>query len=349
MANMSALHTIAVNIRTSGSKDNKTGFVYGGTYFPEHMKNGKRVSARWEGNCFVNHLGYTDDNGVYHEPSNDMVRIVAWNGKNSTPGRGLADIFAKIASVGKEFSASLRMRQFQKRLIINDVPMTDAQGQPITYTGYNFEIKDSLIWGDDAANVVAQEIANWPNYPYATFASRPTFWNVPGHQDAAAWKYIMEERMKHVFKEGPSYGYARVIIPDGATVIDPTQRGTQQPMNQSMTQQPMGQPMGQQNMQPPMTQQPMMQQPMMQQPMMHQMPQPQQIPQPQMPQMPMQQPVGQFQQPMQTIHAISTSMQSPTSAYQQSMTQPPQAPMQQVPQMPQAPMQQEVAMSKTPF
>ena len=128
MANNSSEHINFVNLRAAGTKDHATGIVYGGNYFPEHSRNGKIINARWEGKCFINRMGYTDANNVYHEPKNDVVQIVAWNGRNSAPGKGLADMFAKIASVGKEFSCDLRLNTYQKRLFVNNQPIADAQG-----------------------------------------------------------------------------------------------------------------------------------------------------------------------------------------------------------------------------
>lgn len=220
MANASVLNIMAVNLRAAGSKDNTTGQVHGGIYFPEHVKDGRTVSARWEANCFVNHLGYTDSQGVTHEPTNDMIRIAAWNGRNAAPGKGLADIFAKIVGCGKEFSAALRLSQYNKRLIIDNVPMAHpTTGMPITYPGYNFAIKDDLLWGADSANLIAQEIANWPNYPHASFFTRPPFWNVAGHADQLKWQEIIAARMAVVYDGSGFYGYARVVIPEGATIV----------------------------------------------------------------------------------------------------------------------------------
>ena len=339
MANVSALHTNAVNIRAAGTKDQATGFVYGGTFFPEHSKNGKVTNARWEGNCFINHMGYTDGQGVFHEPANDMIRVVAWNGRNSAPGKGLADIFAKIVSVGKEFSCALRLSTYQKRLMINNQPMADSQGQHILYPAINFIVEDKLIWGDDSANVIAQEIANWASYPYPTFCSRPTYWNVSGHADNEAWKFIIQKRMAEIYTEGQVYGYARVIIPEGAVLVNKAlppqlpvqqmqtpvyqqqpmmqqqmQQQMQQPMQQPMMQQPM-QPMQQQPMQPPVMQQPMMQQPMM--PMQQQMQQPMQ-----QPMQPMQQPMmqQQMQQPMMPSMPVTGTPVLPTEAATRMMT-----------------------------
>ena len=223
MANSSIFKIMAVAIRAAGSKNHQAGTLHGGIYFPAHNIGGKTVSARWEGNCFINHPSYTDSQGVVHEPSNDMIRVTAWNGKNSAAGKGLADMFAKIVGVGKEFSAELRLKQFPKRLLINGVPMANpADGQPITYPGYTFTIVGDLLWGDDSANLIANEVAQWANCPQASFYSRPQFWSVPGHADNTLWKDIIAKRMAHQYDGSATYGYARVMLPEGATLATTT-------------------------------------------------------------------------------------------------------------------------------
>ena len=303
MANNSSEHINFVNLRAAGTKDHATGIIYGGNYFPEHSRNGKITNARWEGKCFINRMGYTDANNVYHEPKNDVVQIVAWNGRNSAPGKGLADMFAKIVSVGKEFSCDLRLNTYQKRLFVNNQPIADAQGQPVTYLATDFIVDGKLIWGADAAAIVAQEIANWASYPFASFFSRPPLWDKIGQADNETWKtYINPARMQAIYTEGPAYGYARVLLPEGATLVNHAAPPVQQ---QQPVQQPVQQPMQQPVMQPVQQMQPM-QQPVMQ-PMQQAVQQPMQQPMQQAVQQPMQQyaqqqmpqQMPQMQQPMQ--------------------------------------------------
>ena len=295
MANNSSEHINFVNLRAAGTKDHATGIVYGGNYFPEHSRNGKIINARWEGKCFINRMGYTDANNVYHEPKNDVVQIVAWNGRNSAPGKGLADMFAKIASVGKEFSCDLRLNTYQKRLFVNNQPIADAQGQPVTYLATDFIVDGKLIWGADAAAIVAQEIANWASYPFASFFSRPPLWDKVGQADNETWKtYINPARMQAIYTEGPAYGYARVLLPEGATLVNHAAPPVQQ---QQTVQQPVMQQTVQPVMQQPVMQQPVMQQPVMQQTVQQQPVMQQTVQQPVLQQPVMQQPV--MQQPMQ--------------------------------------------------
>lgn len=219
MANQSAMHTNVVNVRAAGSKDAASGLQLGGIYYPEHIKaDGKRVSAHWEGQFFVNQLGWTDSEGNFHDPKNLPIRITAWNSKNAADGKGLADIFAKCVSVGKELSAVLRIDFFQKRLFINNVPQTDHTGNPITYPAYGWLIKSDLQWGADSQALIAQEIANWQGQP--NFFSRPPQWNTQGTADNEAWKLVVAKRMATLYDGGANYGYARVLVPEGATIVN---------------------------------------------------------------------------------------------------------------------------------
>jgi len=219
MANQSALHLNGVNVRAAGSKDITTGLTLGGIYFPEHTTAaGKHVNAKWEGQFFINQLGYTDGEGVEQPGKNVPIRITFWNGKNAKDGKGLADIAAKCVSVGKELSAAFRMDHFEKRLFLNGIPQVDNLGQPIKIPSYGFLIKSDLQWGADSANVVAQEVANWQGQ--SNFFSRPPQWNVQNTADNEAWKLVVATRMATPYNGEATYGYARVIIPEGATIVN---------------------------------------------------------------------------------------------------------------------------------
>lgn len=249
MSSIGAINVVGTNLRVAGTKDQRTGVQYGGSYFPAYVKNGKPVSARWEGNCYANKAGYTDSEGNWHEGNNVMLRIVAWNGRNAADGKGLADIFAKCASLGKEFSAGLVMNNFDKRLMINGQPIVDAQGNQITYPGYSFAVDRDLIWGQDSAQTIEAEIRNWKGN--ITFDSRPPQWNVPGTADNEAWKAIVQARMAHQYTGGDVYGYAKVI----QTQSDATQGGQQISGQAGNQQQQFNNPPQQQFNNPPQQQQ----------------------------------------------------------------------------------------------
>lgn len=219
MANIATQTTVLTNARAVGSKNPATGAQHGGIYYPAHMKNGKAVSARWEGNVALNGKPYINAEGTKVEGRATFMRLVVWNGKNVAAGKGLADTFAKCVSVGKEISCNVRIESFDKRIFINGQPITDpATGNVLTTQSHNFIFEDKLVFGDDSNKVVAGEISRWNGV--ATFDSRPQFWNVAGHADQVAWSQtIVPARMGASYKGGDIYGYARVILPEGAQLM----------------------------------------------------------------------------------------------------------------------------------
>ena len=266
MSSTGSIFTNVVNARAAGSKNRQTGYAHGGIYFPAHINAaGNKVAGKWEGNFFINKRGWTDDQGVFHEAKKITIRIVAWNGRNAAPGKGLADLLAKTISVGKEISCGLDINQFEKRHIINGVPVTGPDGKVLTYQSYNFTIKDELNLGPDADNLVAKEVANWASYPQASFISRPPHWNDQAHANYKVWEWIQQQRMALVYTGGNVYGYAQVMLPEGAQLINTAQPQTTQPVTtQPMTTQPVMQMQQMPQMQPV---QPMMQPQVQVQPM----------------------------------------------------------------------------------
>lgn len=221
MSNASKFVAVAVAVRAAGSKHPQTGITYGGVYYPEHVIDGRKVTARFEMNAYINGMNYTDpETGIVKEGRNEVVRIVAWNGQNAKPGGGLADLCAKAVTVGKEFSCELDIRTFKKRLFIADRPQTDHLGQEIMVNGVNFVMKGLPIWGNDADSVIQSEINNYRQTGQATFSARPPFWNVPGHADAAIWDAIKKTRKAAQYVPGSAtFGHARVVLPAGAQAL----------------------------------------------------------------------------------------------------------------------------------
>jgi hypothetical protein len=215
MSNISSQNNNIVNARAVGSKD-KQGVQFGGVYYPAHSKNGKPVSARWEGNFALNNRSYTDSQGQVQEGKRTFMRMVVWNSKNAASGKGLADVFAKCISVGKELSCNYKIESFDKRLFVDGQPLLDKAGNAITYPAINFRVDDNVIFGDDSERVVSAEINAFQGQ--VNFFSRPQFWNVAGHADNVAWKQIVTARMASVWDGGGVYGYARTIVPEGAEI-----------------------------------------------------------------------------------------------------------------------------------
>ena len=222
MSNASKFVAVAVAVRAAGSKNPATGANHGGVYYPEAMLNGVKTTARFECNAYINGMNYTDpETGETKEGRNEIVRVVAWNGRNSKPGSGLADLCAKAITAGKEFSCELDIRTYKKRLFIDDKPQVDHMGREILVNGVSFVMKGLPIWGNDSDAVIQQEIQNYRATGQATFAARPPFWNVVGHADAAIWDVIKKSRRAAQYIAGSTtFGHARVIVPAGAQLLN---------------------------------------------------------------------------------------------------------------------------------
>ena len=221
--------------RVCKSVDPKTGYEYGGVYYPAHSKNGEDIQARWCGKLAINEKPYYKGNEKI-EPC-QFVPIVVWNNKNAATGKGLADIFARSASKGKEISCHFTVKSFEKRIFYKNQPLLDEQGNARTYTSLDFTLKDNLIFGADSGKLIVRETSKWNGNP--TFDSRPPYWNVMGHADQVAWSTIVvPARNASVYNGGPSYGYARVIIPNGVQLLNMTPQTQASPQQQAPPQPP---------------------------------------------------------------------------------------------------------------
>lgn len=253
---MSTSIMFLAGVRAVGSKG-ADGNVYGGIYYPEHFKNGNQVSARWEGNVAINGRDWTDETGQRREGRRTYLRLVVWNSKNAAPGKGLADIFAKYVSPGKELSCEVEPESFDKRIFVNGQPILDAQGQPITTNAIVFRVTGKLELGDDSSKQIAAEVGRW-NPTAMDIYMRPPQWNVQGTQDNQTWKQIVATKSAMAY-DGQSkvFGYARVLLPEGAQPVTgqmpqtaptqttmPNMAANQQPIMQNMAaQQPIMQNM----------------------------------------------------------------------------------------------------------
>jgi hypothetical protein len=190
------------------------GLVFGGVYYPKHQKeNGAVISARFETSCYVNHMNYTDPKTNQRVPGRrDVIRIVAWNGQNAQPGRGLADIFAKAITPGKELSAKMDMRTYSRKVYLsNGHRVLEIDGiTPVEIPGMiKFYVnRGQFIFGSDSAKFIEAEIAD---------GKRPRGWNILTSAEHQAWLTICAERNASVWQGAPIYGFAQVL-PAGQNV-----------------------------------------------------------------------------------------------------------------------------------
>jgi hypothetical protein len=224
MSTASEFKATAMSVRAAGDKSSLTGKQHGGLYYPAHInKEGKQVTARWEGNVYINGFKRVDAvTGVKSDTKNQVIKLVAWNGRESKPGHGLADMCAKAITAGKEFSImSLELRIYEGRHYVDNIAQVDHLGRQSMVKKQQFIIKSLPLWGEDSDKTIADEIQAYQTSGQATFAARPQFWSVSNHPDNLLWKAIIAQRSDMQYIPGAAeYGHARVVLPEGAQVTN---------------------------------------------------------------------------------------------------------------------------------
>lgn len=208
------------NMRSAGTVFNQTNTknkTFGGYYTPAHIDaKGKAINARWECSCIYQDL-------TTNQPV--TIKLVAWNGHNVIPGKGMADICAKHISVGKKITGEAAIRQYTSRVFSKTGEMAvDSKKQPITVEKlFYMLIPGSLEFGEDSQKTIQIEINNFQRLQKTTsnfFRIRPPQWNIPGTSDHLYWvNTILPWRTAQFYKgQTNRYGYAKVMIPEGATI-----------------------------------------------------------------------------------------------------------------------------------
>lgn len=198
---MSSSKTLSMSM-FAGLRCHRTAFT------PEYSKNGKNISAKLTITAFNN--AKTGD-----DAKNDAIQLTVW-GK-------LAHICAKAMSPGKEFScvASFHLydgRVFQRSTVPGQpgAPVMAPDGTPLTTKKPSFTIRD-LSFGADSKKHIANEIAA---------QVRPVGWDKDGSPEQAQWKEILKARSAVQFNpNSPTYGYAKVQMPQGAGIAAYIQNG----------------------------------------------------------------------------------------------------------------------------
>lgn len=208
MSNLSRSFHFFSSIVAAGADDKAAGVSYGGDYYPP-SEAGK--NANWQGNFFINEKDYRDPAGVLIETKNPIIRITAWNGKNSLPGKGMADILAKAISKGIAISCMCSLRQYPGEVWDNGgivgaprTRMLRPNGTPVVdEMKMSFQLmSNSLVIGQEASGLVQEEILN---------GLRPANWFNRSHADHAAWLEGCKLKNAALFTVGlTKFGHARV-------------------------------------------------------------------------------------------------------------------------------------------
>lgn len=209
------------NMRVAGTMFNQINIknnTLGGYYTPAHIDaKGNSVVAKWE--CEGIHQDLTTKQTT-------IIKLVARNGLDIIPGKGMADICAKYISVSKRITGQATIQQYTSRIFSKTGEMAvDSKKQPITTEKLYYMLKPGTIeFGEDSQKTIQMEINNFQrlqNRRSNFYRIRPPQWNIPGTADHLCWiNIIMPWRAAQSYKrQTDRYGYAKVMIPEGATLL----------------------------------------------------------------------------------------------------------------------------------
>ena len=175
------------------------------TFTPEYSKNGKNVSAKLVSNSFMNIASRANDGAG----RNEAIPFTIW-GK-------LAHTCAKAMSPGKEWHCIAQLHVYMGRVFkpgINGQPGTvilGDDGQPLLTKKFSYTVS-LLTFGEESNKHIQNEMqAMINNQPV-----RPHDWNVIGSPGYVQWRETLKARMAIQFDPNmPTYGYARVLLPQG--------------------------------------------------------------------------------------------------------------------------------------
>ena len=203
-----------IGIRCAGYRpfNGQPGEVYGGRYYPTLLAQDGSIArnARFVAQFYINKRGQRDAQGQQLR-DNDVIPITFWNGSHRTPGKGLGDIAAKSITVGKEITVRCNLRMYDSKVFDGDNPIMKQTGGQLTKRATSFVVRpNSLMWGDDSAKQIANEVQAWQGI--INFISRPPNWNTEGHPDNQVWReQIIPFRNGADYLGGNVFGYALVV------------------------------------------------------------------------------------------------------------------------------------------
>ena len=204
--------------RNAGTPDvNNPKLRVAGQYTPAHTSaDGKGVSARFTSSFAINNRGYQNAQGVAIPGDVDFFNLTAGNGKNAEEGRGMADRFARMMSLGMEICCECRIKPYQSKQYDNGILVVRPDGSPIMKEGYNFIVlaKDFYPVNESEKHINGEiQLYNTSQGQQG----RPPGWNIPGTPEAGIWDKIKTAKNTAIYQHGmTTFGYAQVVMPKNA-------------------------------------------------------------------------------------------------------------------------------------
>ena len=176
------------------------------TLVPTHVNaQGKEVSAKASITVYANsNRGTNQADGS--QGRTDTYTVVAWN--------KLAYTCALSLSPGKAIDVFTTPHSYMGAHYDINGQVFDKNNQPISVRKVGFTV-DRIIFGEESAKFAAQEVAS---------GRRPMNWNNPNHPDFQLWIDELKRRQQLQWDGvSPVFGFARIIIPQGARVLPQNQ------------------------------------------------------------------------------------------------------------------------------
>jgi len=199
-----------VNVRVAGAP------VFTPPYISATSKDGKPTQAKVEFTVF--------DNSRKNKRSD--FRITAWGKAAETIARNVTTgkTFSFMRCTVESYQAKVWQPETNPNVKRKFYQLPD--GTPLTQTKIGFTVKE-FTFGKDGSTMELEEIAKWKTSGGAE--GRPLCWNVRNTQDEKIWLAIRATKNDEQYVHGkPTFGYAKVKIPDGATVVNMNTTGTAQ-------------------------------------------------------------------------------------------------------------------------
>jgi hypothetical protein len=130
----------------------------------------------------------------------------------------LADICANLLAPGTEFDCTCRINSYQGRVFDNNQQVMRSDGTPLLVNKVSFSIFTDFQIGADSRKQIEKELA---------LGIRPANWDDDG-PGAEAFRQSRKQRAAMQYVPGqPTFGHARVLLPEGAQVVGGAPTGNQ--------------------------------------------------------------------------------------------------------------------------
>ena len=191
-------------------------------YWPEHTKNGKKTASRLVIPVMAEEFGYNREDGAHVDVDDTYMELTCWG--------SVADKYAKFLGLGKAFFCEFKVKSYFATVFENRQPVLGADGQPMKKRAYSYVIIPGTIrLGSDGSKLIAEEKSR---------GIRPIGYDgkvtveelaaaINSGQDMRAflaqvqqakdvWKNHWNTWKSQSYQGGPTFGYAKVRLPEGA-------------------------------------------------------------------------------------------------------------------------------------